>query len=161
MKKINTLVTLTSIALLSAACSSGGGVYSAEKPKKPSAAWKTVQTSKGQIFTDQAGKSLYTFDKDSAGVPTCYGDCAVTWPAFTAASNATTQGKWTVVSRNDGTKQWALNGKPLYYFAGDNAAGDVRGDGIQNVWHVAKKTGAAKTTSASYSSTSSSYSDGY
>jgi predicted lipoprotein with Yx(FWY)xxD motif len=42
-----------------------------------------------------------------------------------------------VITRDDGTKQWAYKGKPLYYFSMDKAAGDKAGDGRGMVWHVA------------------------
>ena len=48
-------------------------------------------------------------------------------------------GAWTIVTRDDGLKQWALNGKPVYAFAKDTKAGDKVGDGFLNgAWHVAK-----------------------
>ena len=48
-------------------------------------------------------------------------------------------GDWTIVTRDDGQKQWAYKGKPLYGFAKDTKAGDKTGDGFLNgAWHVAK-----------------------
>ena len=41
-------------------------------------------------------------------------------------------------SREDGSKQWAYKGKPLYYFAMDTSSGDKKGDGRGMVWHIAK-----------------------
>ena len=46
-----------------------------------------------------------------------------------------------VVRRDDNTLQWALNGKPLYYFAADSQRGDVKGDGQGGVWHVIRAEG--------------------
>lgn len=154
MKLASKLITLTSIVLVSTACSSGGSAYSA-KPSSP--AWKTAQSIKGQIFTDESGKSLYTFDKDSSGVSNCYGACAAAWPPFAASQSDSNKGAWTIISRKDGSKQWALNGQPLYTFAADKAAGDVRGDGVNNVWHLAKANKSRKTVSrtAEYSGTGS------
>lgn len=37
--------------------------------------------------------------------------------------------------------QRGWNGKPLYYFVGDRAPGDVEGDGLDGAWH-AVHTGA-------------------
>ena len=39
------------------------------------------------------------------------------------------EGEWTIVERTDGTKQWAYEGKPLYLYIEDKAAGDVTGEG--------------------------------
>ena len=42
------------------------------------------------------------------------------------------------VVTDDGTKQWAFHGKPLYGYISDAKAGDISGDGVGGVWHVAK-----------------------
>jgi predicted lipoprotein with Yx(FWY)xxD motif len=41
------------------------------------------------------------------------------------------------ITRDDGSTQVTYNGAPLYYFAGDEAAGDSNGDGLNGVWHIA------------------------
>ena len=46
---------------------------------------------------------------------------------------------YSVVTRDDGKKQWAYKGKPLYFWAKDKVAGDKTGDGFNNVWHIAKQ----------------------
>lgn len=92
-------------------------------------------------LTDASGKTLYTFDKDvaSSGKSVCNGPCIANWPAFTAPVDAAASGDYTVVTRDDGGKQWALKGKPLYTFAKDTKPGDKTGDGFAgNIWHVAK-----------------------
>jgi len=51
--------------------------------------------------------TLYTFDRDKTpGKSNCYGKCAGNWPPFTATADATDMGNWTVIVRNDGSKQW-------------------------------------------------------
>ena len=47
-------------------------------------------------------------------------------------------GDMTVITRDDGTRQWASKGKPLYTYAKDAKAGDKAGDNFKEVWHVAK-----------------------
>ena len=92
-------------------------------------------------LTDASGRTLYTFDKDVAasGKSVCNGPCIANWPAFTAPADATASGDYTVVTRDDGSKQWAFKGKPLYTFAKDTKAGDRTGDGFNgNLWHVAR-----------------------
>ncbi|MDB5367311.1 MAG: hypothetical protein JWM77_3238 [Rhodospirillales bacterium] len=98
---------------------------------------KTGTGAKGPMLTDAQGMTLYTFDKDEGAKSVCNGTCATNWPPFTAAADAKPQGKYTVVSRDDGTKQWAYAGKPLYRWKNDAKAGDVTGDGVNNVWHIA------------------------
>jgi predicted lipoprotein with Yx(FWY)xxD motif len=93
--------------------------------------------SMGGMLTDAKGMTLYTFDKDAAGKSNCNGQCLVNWPALTADANAKPMGDWTVITRDDGTKQWALKGKPLYTFVQDKKAGDMAGEGKGGVWHMA------------------------
>ena len=88
------------------------------------------------VVMDDKGMTLYTFDNDAGGVPSCYDDCATKWPPYLGAADAALTEGWTLVDRTDGTKQWAYDGKPVYYYAGDAAAGDMTGDGLGGVWHV-------------------------
>lgn len=90
------------------------------------------------MLTDKAGMTVYTFDKDSGGKSACYGDCAAAWPPV-AADSMPAGSDVSAIVRDDGIKQAVYAGKPLYLFAGDRKPGDVNGDNVQNVWHVAKK----------------------
>ena len=100
---------------------------------------KTMDIGGKEVLTDANGMTLYTFDKDAVGVSNCYDKCAVNWPPLAAAADAMAEGEWTVVERTDGTKMWAYDGKPLYTFIQDKAAGEVNGDGKgDGAWHVAK-----------------------
>lgn len=100
---------------------------------------KIADSSKGKIYVDAKGMSLYTFDKDSTGKSACNGPCAENWPPLMAAADAKASGDWSVVTRDDGKKMWAHKGKPLYTFKKDTKAGDVSGDGFLNgAWHLAK-----------------------
>jgi len=91
---------------------------------------------KDGMMVDHKGMTLYTFDKDSGGKSVCTGECAKHWPPFKAEAGAKAEGKWTVVQRDDGTMQWAYDGKPLYYYDDDKKAGDKTGDMKNQVWHV-------------------------
>jgi predicted lipoprotein with Yx(FWY)xxD motif len=86
------------------------------------------------------GMTLYTFDRDVAGSgkSVCNGPCATNWPPLMAADTDKASGDFSVVTRDDGKKQWAVKGKPLYYWVKDTKAGDKTGDGVQGVWHTAK-----------------------
>jgi predicted lipoprotein with Yx(FWY)xxD motif len=100
---------------------------------------KTGTTSKGSVLTDEKGMSLYTFDKDSEGKSACNGPCANNWPVLKAEASDKAEGGYTIITRDDGSKQWAYKGKPLYTFAKDQKAGDVTGDGFLNgAWHLAQ-----------------------
>ncbi|WP_024303576.1 lipoprotein [Pseudogulbenkiania sp. MAI-1] len=93
------------------------------------------------VLTDTRGMTLYTFDKDVAGSgkSACNGECPAIWPPLRADSGAIPTGELSVITRDDGSKQWAYKGKPLYYFAKDQAAGDTLGDNVKNVWHLVRE----------------------
>lgn len=97
---------------------------------------KSMDTAAGTVLTDAKGMTLYTFDKDSAGMSACYDQCAKAWPPMVAP--ATVSGDWSVVDRKDGIMQLAYKGQPLYLWVKDSKPGDVTGDGFKDVWHVAK-----------------------
>jgi predicted lipoprotein with Yx(FWY)xxD motif len=86
------------------------------------------------------GMTLYTFDKDAAGSgkSMCNGPCTANWPPLAAAAGDTASGDYSIITRDDGAKQWARKGKPLYFWAKDQKAGDKTGDGFNGVWQVAK-----------------------
>ena len=92
------------------------------------------------MLVDSKGMTLYTFDKDKAGSGTsaCNGGCAQAWPPLMAEDGAQPEGDFSVVTRDDGSKQWAHQGKPLYLFQKDTQPGDVNGDNFKEVWHVVK-----------------------
>ncbi|MBP6337723.1 MAG: hypothetical protein KA375_09015 [Vitreoscilla sp.] len=92
------------------------------------------------VLVGANGMTLYTFDKDTAGTgkSVCNGPCANNWPPLMVAAGASASGDWSVVARDDGTRQWAYKGKPVYFWAKDQKAGDRTGDGFNNVWHLAR-----------------------
>jgi predicted lipoprotein with Yx(FWY)xxD motif len=99
---------------------------------------KVGDTSKGKVLVDAKGLTLYTLDRDTTpNKSTCNGNCATNWPPMPVAADAKDAGAWTVVTRDDGSKQWAYKGKPLYFWKDDKKPGDVEGDGRNGVWHVA------------------------
>ena len=92
------------------------------------------------VLTGPNGMSLYTFDKDAAGSgkSVCNGQCALNWPPLMAADSDTGRGDYSVITRDDGKKQWAFKGKPLYYWVKDSKPGDRTGDGVNKVWQIAR-----------------------
>lgn len=90
------------------------------------------------MLTNPAGMTLYTFDKDVEGKSACYGTCAANWASLTAQDSDKASGDYSIMSRDDGKKQWAYKGKALYTWAKDNKPGDKTGDGVNGIWHVAK-----------------------
>jgi predicted lipoprotein with Yx(FWY)xxD motif len=55
-----------------------------------------------------------------------------------ADKEAKPTGELTIIKRSDGTMQWADQDQPLYTYAKDKKPGDVKGDKVGGVWHVAK-----------------------
>ena len=92
------------------------------------------------VLTDQKGMTLYTTDRDvpNSDKSVCVGRCAENWPPFAAKSSDKPQGDYTIITREDGSKQWAYKGKPLYLWVKDKKPGDKGGDGLNNVWHAAR-----------------------
>src|ERR1043165_1863404 len=117
------------------------GVGSAKTPDTELAAPADIKISEqgaGRIFVDARGMALYTFDRDvEPSKSACNGVCANAWPPLLVRDQGAPPADWTVLTREDGSKQWAFRGKPLYLFARDSKAGDTSGDGVNGTWHVA------------------------
>ena len=94
----------------------------------------------GGVLVAANGMTLYTFDSDKAGSgkSLCNGPCAGLWPPFMAAATDQPAGDYSVVTRDDGTRQLAYKGKPLYFYKADQKAGDRTGDNFKDVWHIVK-----------------------
>ena len=84
--------------------------------------------------------TLYTFDNDvsGSGKSVCNGPCATNWPPLMATGSDKASEGYSIITRDDGTMQWALKGKPLYYWLKDTKPGDKTGDGVNKVWRTAK-----------------------
>jgi predicted lipoprotein with Yx(FWY)xxD motif len=95
---------------------------------------------KGGMLVNAEGMTLYTFDRDKtgSGKSVCNGTCAVNWPPMLAQAADKAVGDFSVITRDDGQKQWAYKGMPLYTWPEDQEPGDKFGDGNRNVWHIIK-----------------------
>lgn len=100
----------------------------------------------GDILTDANGRTVYLYTRDSAGISNCNGGCSTTWPPVVSETPALAvgvTGALDTLVRPDGSHQVTYNGWPLYYFAQDAAAGDMRGQGVGKVWYVINPTSSA------------------
>lgn len=84
--------------------------------------------------------TLYTFDNDKeSGKSTCSGGCARAWPPYAPkASDPAPVARLSTITRDDGSKQYAYKGKPLYHFRRDKKPGDTTGHGAGDRWWVVK-----------------------
>ena len=98
----------------------------------------SAETAKGKALVDLNGMTLYVFDRDGAGKSTCNAQCAVARLPLIADTDAQASASFSFITRDDGRKQWAYKGKPLYTWAKDKKPGDASGDGANRVWHLAR-----------------------
>ena len=135
------------------AAAAGAGGYAAPGTTAPaaSAAATTltlIDSSHGKILADAQGHTLYIFTKDANGTSACSDACAKAWPPAMAtgtpsAASGITAAALATITRADGTTQLAINGQPLYTYAGDAAPGDTQGQGSNQVWWVVGADGTA------------------
>jgi predicted lipoprotein with Yx(FWY)xxD motif len=133
--RLKTLVAVVAVAALLPL-----GVGSAQDQPKPMmmAGVTVYTTSLGPTLVDAKGMTLYTWGNDTIpGKSACNGPCASNWLPLTAAPDAGAMGDWSTVTRDDGTKQWAYKGKPLYTYRTDTKQGEVSGNG-KGKWAAAK-----------------------
>jgi predicted lipoprotein with Yx(FWY)xxD motif len=101
----------------------------------------------GAILVDAEGFTLYAFENDTAGTPTCTGDCASTWPAAMVegdpvAGDGVTADLTTVASASGSGQQVKVGDHPLYRFSGDSAPGDTNGHELADVWYAVAPDGS-------------------
>jgi predicted lipoprotein with Yx(FWY)xxD motif len=97
----------------------------------------SAETAKGKALVDLNGMTLDVSDRDTGGKSRCNAQCTVSWPPLIADTDAEASGSFSFITRDDGRKQWAYKGKPLYTWAKDKKPGEATGDGVNNVWHLA------------------------
>jgi predicted lipoprotein with Yx(FWY)xxD motif len=94
----------------------------------------------GRVLTDARGHTLYVRDDEPAGRAgrsRCAGACLEEWTPFLAPLLANGLGDWSLLGREDGSRQWAYRGRRLYLNVRDLKAGDTAGDGEQKLWRPA------------------------
>jgi predicted lipoprotein with Yx(FWY)xxD motif len=122
--------TFLAAAALAATLAAAGCATSSYAPAK----------AEGGVLVGPNGMTLYTFANDPAGSgrSVCVDKCAINWPPLKASAGDQASGDWSVITRNDGSRQWAYKGKPLYYWIKDQKPGDRTGDGVNKVWNLAR-----------------------
>jgi predicted lipoprotein with Yx(FWY)xxD motif len=151
--------------LMLAACGSSGGnstpqtsppeataspAASAPEGGAATVSLKSVSGVDDKALVGPDGKTVYLFEGDENGKPTCSGACAGLWPPVTAsgmpsAGSGLDQSKLTTVKRADGSTQVTYAGHPLYYYTGDSAPGTAKGQALKAFgaeWYVLNAKGS-------------------
>jgi predicted lipoprotein with Yx(FWY)xxD motif len=170
---LGSALALPAVAVAIAGCGGGGSTPQATaKPSTPRRGGATVDvrsTKLGKSLVDSQGRTLYLFEKDKGTKSMCFGACASAWPPFRASGSpkAGMGVKGSLLgstARSDGKPEVTYNGHPLYYYAGDQKAGDTNGEGLTQFgaeWYAlspagnkveGKDSGSASSSSGSGSS---------
>jgi predicted lipoprotein with Yx(FWY)xxD motif len=160
VRKTQILAASAAAALVLAGCTSGSDDGSPDVASSAAApanvALKTGDSILGPIVVDGQGRTVYSFDKDTAGSGTsaCSGECLASWPPVTTDTGSPqvsddVTGQVGTITRDDGSMQLTLNGLPLYSYTGDKATGDINGQAFQGVWWVVAPDGSKVTRAAS------------
>jgi predicted lipoprotein with Yx(FWY)xxD motif len=158
-------------ALIVAGCGSSGGsgatpaTHSAGAPASTGNAIKAAKVGGATVLTNSKGFTLYWFALDTSTKSNCNGTCVTFWPPVpgTATLASGVKGTLTTITRQDGSKQVAYNGHPLYTYSGDSSPGQASGNGVNlngGIWHEATVSGSAAAPAPS-STKSKSGSGGY
>ncbi len=106
--------------------------YSGEQKGKPACYDEVLKETAGLMSPYPAGVILPDLETRLS--------CAKLWPPVLAKADDKPVGKWTVVDRKDGTKQWAYDEQPLYTSAFDKQPGDVYGGFLVAVAGILRPT---------------------
>jgi len=176
MRKIWGAAGLAALALTVSACASsattgstpaaGGGSSSSAAAAAGGSTVTQKTIGSQQVLTDAQGKTLYWFAIDTSAKSNCSGQCVTFWPPvkgpLTAGSGVT--GTLSTITRSDGTTQATYDGHPLYTFAGDNAPGQNKGNGINEqggLWWEMTVSGSTPAPNSTATATSGGGGYGY
>ena len=113
---------------------------------------RVVRTSSGPVLGTRSGRTLYVFVDDllTKTPSACTGDCAHDWVPMPAGGTITVRrgvsGRVGTIVRSDGERQLTMDSRPLYLFSGDRAPGDIRGNGVGNLWWAMTPSGLTATS---------------
>lgn len=96
--------------------------------------FKVNYSRRGLMLTTNKSFSVYSFEKDTPENLACVGECTQTWIPVLAPELAKPLGKWSIINRAPGVKQWAFDGQPLYTYVLDGRTNSQDGSDVQG-WH--------------------------
>jgi predicted lipoprotein with Yx(FWY)xxD motif/plastocyanin len=149
MIRFRFVIALLTVVILLAGCTSNSSTTqtstistTSQTTTQPYTAQTASKAGIGNYLVDAKGMTLYYFAKDVFGTSNAAGAVLQNWPVFYAQNivipSNLDAGDFTTITRPDGSKQTAYYGWPLYYYAGDKAPGDIKGDNVGGVWFLVK-----------------------
>jgi len=150
---------VASLAVLTAACggSESSPATTTTTAKVPGATASSTELrtatlpNVGAVLAGPNRMTLYYFATDKNGTSMCTGACAVVWPPLVVSAGSEpvlpsgTTGSLSLVTRPDGLRQVSYRNHPLYYYQGDTAPGQDKGQGVDGTWFVVSSSRTAPT----------------
>jgi predicted lipoprotein with Yx(FWY)xxD motif len=137
-----------------AACSSGDGSGQSAGSQPKEQASPTVATATaaklGTVLVDDRGFTLYLLAPEKGGKIKCVDKCLDFWPPLLTSDGRSPVGGEGIdasllgtIERPEGGTQVTYHDYPLYLFAGDEAPGQAKGQGVEKVWFAMSPDGSA------------------
>jgi predicted lipoprotein with Yx(FWY)xxD motif len=143
------LLALLTLLVIASASSAENG-----RPRTATRALVGVRKTRlGNVLVDAHGRTLYLFKGDQPNVSRLSHAGLAVWPAFTVTGRPRAEGGakaasiGTIIGRS-GRRQVTYNRHPLYYYVGDQGAGETNGQGLNQfgaLWYVLAPNGNAVT----------------
>jgi predicted lipoprotein with Yx(FWY)xxD motif len=162
-------VMIAAVVAVVVATSGGTAKITAPRTVVPASTISVKQTSLGKTLVDANGRVLYLFRGDKPDHSTLSAAGQAIWPPLTSATKpgagaGVIESRITLIKGAGGTGQVAYNGHPLYYYIGDRAPGQTRGQGLNQfgaLWYVLSPNGTAITSAPTTPAPSGSGTSGY
>ncbi len=147
--KISIAAAGAAVAALAVAASAAMTEPAASPADKKRPKLTIVKSGFGRVLANGRGRALYVFTSDDRKTSNCYGDCARAWPPYVVNSkpraiDPARPGLVGTTRRSDGRLQATYDGRPVYYYVGDNAPGEVLCQAIEEfggIWYVIRASG--------------------
>ncbi len=95
----------------------------------------------GSVLADAEGRTLYSSTLDASGNLACRNGCVGLWRAALIGGPQEPAAPFGALKRDDGSRQWTCQGRPLYQWVGDEQAGDATGERIDGTWFAVRVRG--------------------
>jgi predicted lipoprotein with Yx(FWY)xxD motif len=151
----------TGALTLLAACGGSSSTSGAAAPPAGTVLHTATAPAGSTLLVDSDGRTLYAADQEASGAVKCTGACLQFWHPLTTtmrtprAAGLPSARLGTLHRQDIGAAQVTFDGKPLYTFKLDTAAGATKGDGFMDAfggtsfdWHAVTVDGSSADTSA-------------